>query len=69
MRTVALIGLALLAPLALHAQGEKLNKYGNPPKVTPAPTTAAITLAISRSASISSPTTPCRAARSAASGT
>ena len=38
------IALALLLPLAAHAQGPKLNKYGNPPKVAPAPTTAAITV-------------------------
>ncbi len=39
------LALALIAPLAAHAQaGEKLNKYGNPPKITPAPTTAAISV-------------------------
>ena len=36
---------ALLAPMAAHAQAAgKLNKYGNPPTVTPAPTTAAISV-------------------------
>ena len=35
--------LALLAPMAARAQtAGKLNKYGNPPTVTPAPTTAAL---------------------------
>jgi hypothetical protein len=37
--------LLVLAPLALHAQSApKLNRYGNPERVTPAPTTAAITV-------------------------
>lgn len=36
--------LFLLAPFALQAQTAHLNKYGNPPTVTPAPTTAAITV-------------------------
>src|ERR1035437_442525 len=41
---VSLVSLGLLAPLAAHAQAAgKLNKYGNPLTVTPAPTTAAIT--------------------------
>jgi hypothetical protein len=41
---LANLALILLAPLALRAQAEKLNKYGNPPRVAPAPTTAAITV-------------------------
>jgi Peptidase family M28 len=42
---LALCALSLLAPLTAHAQAPaKLNKYGNPPTVTPAPTTAAITV-------------------------
>lgn len=44
MHTARFLTLTLLAPLALSAQDSKLNKYGNPPKVTPAPTTAAITV-------------------------
>jgi hypothetical protein len=37
--------LLILAPLALHAQSTpKLNRYGNPERVSPAPTTAAITV-------------------------
>src|ERR1043166_5664893 len=35
--------LVLLLPAAAHAQAAKLNKYGNPPKLTPAPTSGAIT--------------------------
>ncbi|HEV8410632.1 MAG TPA: M28 family peptidase [Gemmatimonadaceae bacterium] len=42
MRRSVLITAALLAPLAASAQA--LNKYGNPAKVAPAPTTAAITV-------------------------
>ncbi len=42
MRCSHLAALALLAPLTAGAQS--LNKYGNPAKVTPAPTTAAITV-------------------------
>ena len=42
MRCSHLATLALLAPLAASAQA--LNKYGNPAKVAPAPTTAAITV-------------------------
>ena len=37
--------LALLVPMAAHPQtAGKLNKYGNPPTVSPSPTTAAITV-------------------------
>ncbi len=42
---IARFALPLLAPLALHAQAApKLNKFGNPERITPAPTTAAITV-------------------------
>ena len=41
---LAKLTLALVLPLALGAQGEKLNKYGNPQRVTPAATTSAITV-------------------------
>jgi hypothetical protein len=40
--SVALAVVALVVPADARAQA--LNKYGNPPKVTPAPTTAAITV-------------------------
>src|ERR1019366_595280 len=40
---VSLLSLALLAPVCARAQSDKLNKYGNPARITPAPTTAAIT--------------------------
>jgi hypothetical protein len=40
---VSLLSLALLAPVCARAQADKLNKYGNPARITPAPTTAAIT--------------------------
>ena len=40
---VSLLSLALLAPVCTRAQSDKLNKYGNPARITPAPTTAAIT--------------------------
>jgi hypothetical protein len=40
-RTLALV---LLVPAIAAAQNQQLNRYGNPPKVTPAPTFAAITV-------------------------
>ncbi|MFM2140966.1 MAG: hypothetical protein RLZZ25_1231, partial [Gemmatimonadota bacterium] len=43
MRTHRLLASALLLlPLVLDAQG--VNRYGNPPRVRPAPTAAAITV-------------------------
>jgi hypothetical protein len=44
MRRSHLLALTLLSPLAANANAQALNKYGNPAKVTPAPTTAAITV-------------------------
>jgi hypothetical protein len=40
---LSFIFLATLAPDGVRAQPHKVNQYGNPPTVTPAPTTAAIT--------------------------
>src|SRR5215475_13701172 len=43
-RLAAAIGIVSVPPAVAAAQdGAKLNKYGNPPRVAPAPTTAAIT--------------------------
>ena len=42
--SVALVLLAFGVPAVATAQPQQLNRYGNPPKVTPAPTTAAITV-------------------------
>jgi hypothetical protein len=40
----SIAAFAVAAPCAMHGQAtERLNKYGNPPSVTPAPTSAAIT--------------------------
>ena len=41
---LALTLVATLVPAFASAQSQKLNRYGNPEKVTPAPTTAAITV-------------------------
>ncbi len=42
MRRASLLALAMVVPFAAHAQ--KVNRYGNPERITPAPTTAAITV-------------------------
>jgi hypothetical protein len=44
MRCSRLIVLALVTPFGAHAQSARLNKYGNPERVAPAPTSAAITV-------------------------
>ena len=39
---LSLIAIAAATPVAAHAQSGKLNRYGNPRTMTPAPTSAAI---------------------------